>query len=267
MESLPRDIGEKKLSSQEQNGREFRLKGRAWQAFWQSGVFVLIIATGVCFLILTGTAMLLYPGGTTTDPHLHGYVFFSNLLSDLGRTSTPSGQDNFVAHLLFMIALIIGAFGIMLLFAAFTQFFATPSAARWLGRLGAVCGLITGLCFIGVAVVPLNQYGLLHNVFLYIASVTFIAAYVLLFLAVLRTPGFPRRCVYAFVGFAFLVAGSLLVFIFTFLFGPAPGTLAWEIIHATGQKIIVVASILTGLLEILFVRPLLRKNDEPPSNA
>ena len=203
--------------------------------------------------------MFLYPGGTMTDAHVHGYAFFSNFLSDLGRTSTPSGQDNFVSHLLFMIALIIGGLGIILLFAAFTQFFVTPSTGRWLGRLGAVCGLITGLCFIGVAAVPLNQYGLLHNLFLYTASVTFIVAYLLLFLAVLLTPGFPRRCVYVFVVFAFLLAGSLLVFIFTFFFGPAPGTLAWEIIHATGQKIIVTASILTGLMEILSVRPLLRK--------
>jgi len=211
--------------------------------------------------------MLFYPGGTMTDPHVHGYAFFSNFLSDLGRTSTPSGQDNFVSHLLFMLALIIGAFGIMLLFAAFTQFFATPGAARWLSRLAAACGLITGLCFIGVAVVPLDRYGLLHNLVLYTASVTFIVAYLLLFLAVLLTPGFPRQCVYVFAVFALLIAGSLLLFILTFIFGPAAGTPAWEIIHATGQKVIVVASILTGLLEILFVQPLLENHDRLPSNT
>jgi hypothetical protein len=71
-----------------------------------------------------------------------------------------------VSHLLFLIALIMGAVGITLLFVAFTQFFVNPGTARWLSRLGAVCGLITRLCFIGVALVPLNTYGLLHNVFL-----------------------------------------------------------------------------------------------------
>jgi hypothetical protein len=258
------EIREKKFPFQEEIRRGFRLKGRSWQAFWQCGVFRFIIATGICFLILTGIAMLFYPGGTMTDPHVHGYAFFTNFLSDLGRTSTPSGQDNLVSHLLFMIALIIGAFAIMLLFAAFTQFFSTSGTARWLSHFGAIFGLITGLCFIGVAVVPLNRYGLLHNLFLYTASMAFIVAYLLLFLAVLLTPGFPRRCVYAFVGFAFLIAGSLLVFTWTFFFGPAPGTLAWEIVHATGQKIIVAASILTGLLEILFVQPLLQNNNGLP---
>ena len=264
MNTLHTEIGEKKLFSREQNARGFRFRGRSWQAFWQFGVFRIIIATGICFLILTGIAMLFYPGGTMTDPHVHGYAFFSNFLSDLGRTSTPSGQDNLVSHLLFMIALIIAAFGIMLLFAAFTQFFATPGTARWLSRLAAVCGLITGLCFIGVAVVPMDRYGLLHNLFLYTASVTFIVAYLLLFLAVLLTPRFPRRCVYVFAVFALLIAGSLLVFILTFIFGPAAGTPAWEIIHATGQKIIIVASILTGLLEILFVQPLLQNYEITP---
>ncbi len=267
MNTLHTEIGEKKLFSREQAARRFRFKGRSWQAFWQFGVFRFIIATGICFLILTGIAMLFYPGGTMTDQHVHGYAFFSNFLSDLGRTATPAGQDNLVSRLLFMLALIIGSFGIMLLFAAFTQFFTSPGTARWLSRLAAACGLITGLCFIGVAVVPLDRYGLLHNLFLYTASLTFIVAYLLLFLAVLLTPRFPRRCVYVFAVFAFLIAGSLLVFILTLFFGPVPGTLAWEIIHATGQKIIVAASILTGLLEILFVQPLLGNKDGLASNT
>ena len=265
MNTLRTDTGEKRLPSQEQNERGFLLKRRSWNAFWQIGVFRLIVATGICFLLLTGIAMLLYPGGTMTDPHQHGYAFFSNFLSDLGRTSTPSGQDNLVSHLLFLIALIIGAFGITLLFAAFTQFFATAGTARRLSHLGAVCGLATSLCFIGVAIIPLNRNGQLHNLFLYTASVTFIIAYLLLFLAVLLTHGFPRRCVYVFTAFAFLLAGSLLVFFFNLFFGPAAGTPAWEIIHATGQKLIVAASILTGLMQILFMQPMLRKNAEIPS--
>ena len=50
-------------------------------------------------------------------------------------------------------------------------------------------------------------------------------------------------------------------------FGPAAGTPAWEIVHATGQKIIVAASILTGLIQALIVQPLPLKNAELPSNS
>ncbi|TME12616.1 MAG: hypothetical protein E6I80_03555 [Chloroflexi bacterium] len=228
---------EKKASSQGQKGRVFLVRRRSWKVFWQIGVFRLLFAVGICFFLLTGIAMLLYPGGTMTDPHRHGYAFFSNFLSDLGRTSTPSGQDNLASRLLFTIALNMGALGITLFFAAFTQFFPVPGTARWLSRLGAVSALITSLYFIGIAFVPLNRNGQLHNLFLYTASLS-----------------------------ALLLAGSLLVFIFALLFGPAPGTPAWEIIHATGQKIIVAASILIGLIQALLVQPLPRKNAELPSN-
>ena len=67
-------------------------------------------------------------------------AFFSNFLIELGRTSTPSGQDNLVLRLLFLIALIIEAVGITLLFAAFAQFFVNPGTARWLSRLDSVSG-------------------------------------------------------------------------------------------------------------------------------
>jgi len=51
MNTLHTEIGEKKLFSREQDARGFRLKGCSWQAFWQCGVFRIIIATGICFLI------------------------------------------------------------------------------------------------------------------------------------------------------------------------------------------------------------------------
>lgn len=197
-----------------------------------------------------------------TDPHQHGYAFFSNFLSDLGRTSTPSGQDNLASRLLFTIALNMGALGITFFFVAFTRFFPGPGTTRWLSRLGAVFALVTSLCFIGIAFVPLNRAGQLHNLLLYTASLSFIIAFLLLFLAVLLTPGFPRRCVQVLSAFALLLAGALLVFIFTLLFGPAGGTPVWEIIHATGQKIIVAASILTGLILTLIVQPLSLKREK-----
>jgi hypothetical protein len=205
-----------------------------------------------------------------------GSIFTNTSPTDTGEKKLPSQAQNTSGFLLkmrswhafwqFGVFRFIIATGITLLFAAFTQFFAISGTARWLRRLGAVCGLVTSLYFIGVALVPLNKYGLLHNLFLYTASLTFIIPYLLLFLAVLLSPGFPRRCVYAFTAFAVLLAGSLLVFIFTLFFGPAAGTPAWEIIHASGQKLIVFASILTGLMEIFFVQPLLRENAKLASN-
>ncbi len=86
-------------------------------------------------------------------------------------------------------------------------------------------------------------------------------------LAVLPTTAFPLRGVQVFTDFAFLLAGSLLVFLFTFFFEPAARMHACEIVHATGQKILVAASILLGLIEVLIVQPLVMKKAELPSNS
>ena len=75
MNRLPTGTEEKYFLSQEQHGRRLLLKRRTWHAFWQIGIFRLIIATGFCFLLLTGLAMLVYPGGTMTDPYHHAMRF------------------------------------------------------------------------------------------------------------------------------------------------------------------------------------------------
>ena len=123
----------------------------SWDTFWRVGAFRITVAVSILFFVLTIIAMFLYPGGTLTNPHSHGYSFFSNFLSDLGRVSTPSGQSNLASMVLFTIALSLGALGIALFFIAFTQLFPASSISLWLSRLGASCGLIASLCFLGVA--------------------------------------------------------------------------------------------------------------------
>jgi hypothetical protein len=93
------------------------------------------------------------------------------------------------------------------------------------------------------------------------AFLSFLVAVVLFFLAILLTPGFPRQFAWIFGLFLFLLAGYVLLLIF----GPATTTLAGEIVQATGQKIIVYASILTILVQALSVQQVLLKNAEPSS--
>ncbi len=201
-----------------------------------------------------------------TDPHSHGYSFFTNFLSDLGRISTPSGQSNLISRVFFTSALSMGAVGVALFFVALTQFFPGSGIAPRLSRLGAIFGLVTGICFIGVAFVPLDLSGQVHYLFLDAALLSFLLAFLLLFLAVLLTPGFPRRVVWVFSAFAVLLAIYSLFLLFLLLFGPKAGTPTWEIVQVTGQKIIVYASILTALIQAINMQPLLLKNTElsPP---
>jgi|SRR5579859_5201867 len=227
-------------------------------AFWQVGVFRITIAGSILFFLLTIIAMLLYPGGTMVDPHMQGYSFFLNFFSDLGRTTTFSGQSNLASRMLFTTSLTIVALSLALFFLAFTRFFIGSASALRLSRLGAVFGIATSICFVGVACVPADLYRQVHNLFVNAGFSSFLVAILLLFMAILLRPGFPRRFAWVFGAFALLLAGYVLLLIF----GPPARTPAGEIVQATGQKIIVYASILSILIQALNVQSLLLRNVE-----
>jgi hypothetical protein len=232
-------------------------------AFWQVGVFRIVVVIGLLFYLLITLSMLLYPGGTKADPHTQGYSFFTNFLSDLGHTVTPSGQSNIASMVLFIIALILAGIATALFSLAFTQLFTLSPLTSRLSHLGALCGLIAGICIIGVAVVPEDLSSWLHNAFIYAALVVFVAAYLFYFLAVVRTKGLPKRISWVFFALGMVLAVYTIISVWVTFFGPAPGTPAWVIIQATGQKIIVYAALLALLVESLLVPPILRKGAYP----
>ena len=230
--------------------------------FWQIGVFRITIAVSILFILLTILAMFLYPGGTIADPHSQGYSFFLNFFSDLGRISTPSGQSNLASRILFTTALSMGTLGVALFFIALIQFYPGPGITFWLSRLSAICALVTSICFLGVAFVPLDLSGRVHNLFLDSALLTFFLTFLLTFSAVLLKPGFPRRVIWIFDAFAIVLVAYGLLLLFLIFFGPVAGTQSWEIVQATGQKVIVYASIITALIQAFNMQQLLLKNAE-----
>jgi hypothetical protein len=237
--------------------------GLPHNAFWQVGVFRIVVLIGLLFYLLLTLSMLLYPGGTKADPHTQGYSFFTNFLSDLGHTETISGQSNIPSMVLFIIALIMGAIATGLFSLAFTQLFTLSPLTIRLSRLGALCGLIAGICIFGVAVVPEDLSTQLHNFFIYAALVVFVAAYLFFFLAIVRTKGLPKRISWVYIALGVVLIIYTIISVWVTFFGPAPGTPAWVVIQATGQKIIVYAAVLALLVESLLVPPILRKGAYP----
>lgn len=124
-----------------------------------------LLWAAVQFVVLTTIAMQVYAGGTVWDPWAHGYAFGGNFLSELGATRAWSGHDNHASMVLFSLAL--GTLG-----AAFVMF-----AGAWrgfafarrrgvaLGVAAQVFGTLSGLCFIAVAVTPVNLALQAHNMF------------------------------------------------------------------------------------------------------
>jgi hypothetical protein len=184
-------------------------------------------------------------------------------LSDLGHTETISGQSNIPSMVLFIVALIMGAIATGLFSLAFTQLFTLSPLTLRLSRLGALCGLIAGICIFGVAVVPEDLSTRLHNFCIYAALVVFVAAYIFFFLALVRTKGLPKRISWVFIALGIVLVVYTIISVWVTFFGPAPGTPAWVVIQATGQKIIVYVAVLALLVESLLVPPILRKGVYP----
>ena len=190
--------------------------------FWQVGVFRMVVVIGLLFYLLLTLSMLLYPGGTKADHNTQSYSFFTNFLSDLGHTVSISGQPNIPSMVLFISALIMGAIATGLFSLAFTQLFTLSAFTIGISRLGALNGLIAGLCIFGVAVVPEDLSSRLHNFCIYAALVVFVAAYLLFFLALVRTKGLPKRVSWVYIALGVVLIIYTIISVWVTFFGPAP---------------------------------------------
>lgn len=214
----------------------------------------IVIAECALFFVLTVVAMLLYPGGRVGDVQSVGYAFFTNFFSDLGQTVTYGGHDNRPSLILFCIALTSTAAAVALFFLAYAQLFRPQSTARRIAIVAAFAGIIAGICFVGVAATPWNLYLRAHNEFVQWAFRSFLLAVICAAIAGALAAGFPRRFAAVFAAFAVVLAAYVLLL----AFGPAANTAQGAAIQATGQKIIVYASMLTILIQAFGIRALLR---------
>jgi len=124
-----------------------------------------LLWAAVQFVVLTAIAMQVYGGGTIWDPYSPGYAFGGNFLSELGATRAWSGHDNHASMVLFSLAL--GTLGIAFVaFASAWRGFAfTRRRGVALGVAAQIFGTLSGLCFVAVAVTPVNLALQAHNMF------------------------------------------------------------------------------------------------------
>jgi hypothetical protein len=208
--------------------------------FWRKGVFRFTIIGSGLFIVLTVIAMFLYPGGSLIDPTTKGYSFFSNFFSELGFLVTKSGAVNTPSAVLFIASLTMVGLGLVLFFLAFPQFFQGTRAGRNLSLLGSTFGVLSGICFVGVAWAPGDVNLDLHVFFVMWAFRLFPLAVFFYAIAIFRKPDYPNA-----YGWVFIIFGLLLVaYIFLLEFGPsAMDSITGQVIQAVGQKVIVYASI------------------------
>jgi hypothetical protein len=215
-----------------------------WKA-WGERPFRFTEFACVQFVVLSAIAMLLYPGGSRADTASRGYSFFNNFFSDLGLTTAINGSPNTASMILFIVGLTVAGLGLMVFFVAAPQFFQREGFLRVLSALGSIFGVLSGLCYIGVAWSPANLAAGPHGQFTLWAFQTFLVVVVFYVLAILLSPRFPN--VYALVYFLFAVL--LAAYIVLMMRGPGIDTTQGVMIQATGQKLIVYAAILCMFIQ------------------
>jgi hypothetical protein len=218
--------------------------------------FRFVLFACLWFLALTGIAMLVYPGGAHQNKHSVGYLFFSNFFSDLGRTVAHNGAQNTLSASLFFMALCCAGAALIAFFIGFSVFFGKDSpVSKGFAWLGSLFGIIAGLCFIGVACTPANLAGAAHIGFVYSAFRTFLIAVFIYGFVILFDGGFPRWAASIFAIFTAL----LVAYIVLLTSGPSLTSKQGVLIQATGQKVIVYASVISiGMQSIVCLRKLSR---------
>lgn len=198
-----------------------------------------VVAACAQFVVLTLAAMLVYPGGTVSDPATVGYSFFHNFFSDLGRTVSPLGQSNTLSFVLFVVALVLAGLGLVLFSLVIPSLFRRLPAARAFSLVGSLAGVVSGFSFVGVGLAPADLFLSAHALFVQVAFLSLFLAALAYSGAILVDRDYPRRYLAVFVAFALLLSGYLWLL----FFGPALDSPHGLVIHATGQKIIVYAAI------------------------
>lgn len=213
--------------------------------FWHKHVYRYVFYGCGLFVLLTVAAMFTYPGGTFTGELTKGYDFFRNFFSDLGRITVEGGRSNIISAILFFFALSIAGIGLIFFFIAFREFFKSDSPARRWSLLGTILGVATGLCFVGIACAPYDLFFDIHIQLVFWAFRTFLFAVSIYAYVIFRQSEYPRQYGWVFIAFSAFLAAYLGLL----EFGPEATTPTGLIIQATGQKVIVYASIISVMAQ------------------
>jgi hypothetical protein len=213
-------------------------------------LFTVSVIGCALFVVLTAIAMLFYPGGTGVDRTTTGYSFTLNAFSDLGMTRSFSGGRNLVSMALFVVGLCAGGAGLITFFTAFAKLFPTTRYVGIAARAASYAGVLAGLAFIGVALVPADLNFQRHLFFVLMAFRFFTLAAIASVVCLLGSTTLPRVYAYLFLAFTVLLFGYLRILGLV----SSAGTREAVLLQVIGQKVIAYSSVIVVMIVALRCR-------------
>jgi hypothetical protein len=211
----------------------------------RSSIFKLTRWSVLSFVLLTGAAMLIYPGGTLRNPSTRGYSFFENFLSHLGLTIASNGEPNRMGAALFATGLGVLSLSLGACFVALVSLYSPSRSQGNLARAAGFAGLVSCISLLIVALTPGNLFPSLHIRFGLLAFHSFPLAALLFTIVTAREPRFSRRAVVGWLFLTVVLAANVVVL----NWGPALDTDAGLVVQVTAQKITFLALLLTFFSE------------------
>jgi hypothetical membrane protein len=204
-------------------------------------------AVGVAIALAIGAGTR-YPGGTPLDPSSKGYSISHNFLSDLGMTVAYNDQANRLGAFLFVASLGILVVGLGGCLVGVVKLYSRSPGPRRLARAAGVVGLLVCAAFVGVAATPENRVMALHVSLTLLGWRTLPVVSLLLFLASLSAPTFPRRVAVTWAALTVVLVGYVIVLGWG---PPASVSAEWLVIQVAAQKL--VAATAVGIFSYLSV--------------
>ena len=231
---------------------------------------VVAIAT---FFIFNALAAYLYPGCTKEIINYNSdhYSFTHNFLSGLGSMQTNTDNvnteieriDNTPSMLLFNTSLVIIGFSVFMFYAFFNKLFVAfedNEKAIWFSRYTKPFGMIAGIFYAGVGLVPHDLHFGLHVFFAHGAFSVLLLVCIFHSLAVYYSACLSNAYSIGYVLFCIFLSIYLMII----FFGPkiGPGIIYSEeelILQVVAQKTIVLTFILSILIQVSGVYKKLKK--------
>ncbi len=192
------------------------------------------------YTIFISVSMFFYAGGSLNNPDAQGYSFWTNFLSDLGRTRGYSGKPNTISSIFFTI--VYSLFGILLIpfLIAVTHFFEENQDEKRLSKLGTVFGIFSAITLIGIAFTPWDIYTVAHGIFAGIQPIVVVLSLVFYSIAMLHNKKYPNRYAFTFL----VLTGIWMISIIISLLATYDTALGDLVIIVTLQKITTFSSLI-----------------------
>ena len=192
-----------------------------------------MIGASIGFVILTGLAMLCYPGGTVNNHHSVGYSFLQNFFSDLGRYKTFLQQPKLLSLTFFFLGVLIVSSVSIRFNWALTDDLDGEGKHPIVSVLARFFGIAYAIAMLGIACTP---YDLFLDEHIFIVRVCFsllIPLSICYTILIYKYQRMPNRYAILFI----ITAVMLSIYLYILILGPKSNENPY--LQTVAQKVIV----------------------------